>query len=155
MIRYLGFALLFPVVEIVLLVRLAQLTSVATVLLYLLVAGLIGSRLIARPGLLGLFSALGRLSGRKTVQSAATGLLSDRLLEIAAGLLLILPGVLSDLLAVALLVPALRSLLMRWAARFLPPELRSPAKLWQSASRPQRSQPGSRDTIDVHSRQVE
>jgi UPF0716 protein FxsA len=154
MIRLLAVILLFGVLEIVLLVRLAQITSAASVLLYLLVAAIIGGRLIARPGFIAL------LSGRKTTQPGPAALLTDRLLEIAAGLLLIVPGVLSDLLAVALLVRPLRSVLARLAARLLPLEVRTRASMWQAAAAQRQPSAGAppaetQDTIDVASRRIE
>jgi UPF0716 protein FxsA len=148
MIRLLLPILLFPVLEIFLLVRLAQLTSGWEVLAYLLFAALVGGRLIARPG------ALAAISSRRYRFSTSSPL-SDRMLEIVAGLLLILPGLLSDVLAVTLLVPPLRTRFLRWAASSLPLEVRSRASSFQAAAASRRqSAAGADDPIDVPSRSL-
>ncbi|HEX3655423.1 MAG TPA: FxsA family protein [Pirellulales bacterium] len=140
--------LLFPVLEIFLLVRLAQLTSGWEVLAYLILAMLAGGRLISRPG------TLAAISSRRYRFSTGSPV-RDRMLEIGAGLLLILPGLLSDILAITLLVPPLRTRLLRWVAHSLPAEVRTRASVFQAnVSRPHPAAT-SDDPIDVPSRQIE
>ncbi|HEY5311388.1 MAG TPA: FxsA family protein [Pirellulales bacterium] len=148
MIRLLLPLLLFPVLEIYLLVELAQLTSGWEVLAYLLLTALAGGRLIARPG------ALAAISSRH-YRFGTGSPVRDRMLEIAAGLLLILPGLLSDLLALTLMVPPLRQRLLRWAARALPVGVRSRASVFQASSSARRPPvTAADDPIDVPSRSL-
>lgn len=141
MIRWLLLVLLVPVLELVLLVRLAHLVGSLEVLVYLLVAALVGSRMIARPGWL---ATLGR-----PYRLGTGSPLTDRIVEIASGVLLILPGILSDLLAAGLLVPPVRARLVRWLAKALPVNFQSTGAAW---SGPASRRVDSDEPIDVTSR---
>jgi UPF0716 protein FxsA len=112
--RLLLVALLFPLAEILLLVELARLTSGTFVFCWLLVAAVIGVGLMTQPSRVLWRQWTGRQVDPATLAQQSLG---NRLIEILAGLLLLVPGVLSDLLAVALLFRPLRARVSRFALR--------------------------------------
>ena len=98
---------LYPWVELWSLIELGARTSATTAMLWLLGAGVLGIGLL-------------RLAGRQTLQhlqqAQREGALSQQLLmgkvaRLVAGVLLIVPGLISDALAVAVLIAPLRILL--------------------------------------------
>ena len=100
---------LYPWLELWGLIELGTQTSATTAMLWVLGAGVLG---------IGLF----RLAGRQTLehlqQAQREGLLSQQLLmgnvsRFVAGVLLIIPGLISDALAVVVLVAPLRMLLAK------------------------------------------
>ena len=100
---------LYPWLELWSLVELGTQTSATTAMLWVLGAGVLG---------IGLF----RLAGRQTLahlqQAQREGALSQQLLmgnvsRLVAGVLLIIPGLISDVLAVVVLVAPLRILLAK------------------------------------------
>jgi len=106
--RLLILLLLLPVLEIMLLVWLGMKTSFLLVVVLVVAASFVGSLIARRYGLLRSIQrvqqeiALGRPPGEALV---------DALLVALAGLLLMLPGLLSDVMAIALLIPASRRLI--------------------------------------------
>jgi UPF0716 protein FxsA len=107
--RALVLMMLLPVVEIVLLVWLARETSILFVLALLVAAGLLGAYLARHQGL----AVLGRISRELEARRIPAESLVDAVLVSLAAVLLILPGVLSDAVAILLLVPFTRGLLKR------------------------------------------
>lgn len=98
---------LLPALELYLLIRIGQWLGPAQTVLLILVTGAIGATLAKREGL----SVL-----RQTLEEANQGFPSgDRLIEgllvLVGGLLLITPGVLTDLMGFALIFPFTRRLL--------------------------------------------
>ena len=100
---------LYPWLELWSLIELGSQTSATTAMLWVLVAGVLG---------IGLF----RLAGRQTLlhlqQAQREGALSEQLLmgnvaRLVAGVLLIVPGLISDALAVVVLIAPLRVLLAK------------------------------------------
>jgi len=101
--------LLYPWLELWSLIELGAQTSATTAMLWVLGAGVLG---------IGLF----RLAGRQTLahlqQAQREGVLSQQLLmgnvsRLVAGVLLIIPGLISDVLAVVVLIAPLRILLAK------------------------------------------
>ena len=94
-------------VEVLLLWRLEQRSSLLFVGAYLLISAASGIAVISQTAR----QALGLAPARPPRSSAAP---SDRLWVLLAGVLLIVPGILSDLAALVLLAPPGRALARRW-----------------------------------------
>ena len=99
----------YPWLELWSLIELGAQTSATTAMLWVISAGALGI-------------ALFRLAGRQTLahlqQAQREGALSQHLLmgnvaQLVAGILLIVPGLISDVLAVAVLIPPIRVLLAK------------------------------------------
>ena len=86
--------------------------GVVPVLGLLVVSGLVGAKLIKSAGM-GMAEAIRQAPG---IRETATSEAIAKLLQVVAGLLLILPGFLSDAAAVLLLIPMVRRLLVPWIA---------------------------------------
>ncbi len=104
--------LLLPIVEIALFIKVGGLIGVLPTILLVLLAMAAGAALIRRQGL----RALDRLAadlenGRGDGDRVAHGALI-----VIAGFLLIVPGFFTDALALLLLIPPVRSQLIRWGA---------------------------------------
>lgn len=99
----LGFAAL-PLLEIALLIRLAQIVGIWWVAAIVIVTAMIGIFIIRRVGLWVFERALSRLSSDRERFTP----LFDGFLQVLAGLLLIFPGVISDVLGLVLLIPQVR-----------------------------------------------
>jgi UPF0716 protein FxsA len=96
---------LLPVIEIVLLVWIAMETSVFLVLALLLGAGLLGTLLARQQGL----RTMARVAEEVRAGRMPAATMFDALLVGVAAVLLILPGFLSDILAILLLFPVTRN----------------------------------------------
>ncbi len=110
--RFLAFAaVLLPLAEIYAALQVASAVGVVATLALLVLAGVLGSLLVRRQGvgvLLRLRQAIER--GETPAAEVAEGALVA-----VAGLLLVLPGLLTDVLALLLLVPPVRrQLASRW-----------------------------------------
>lgn len=108
--RLLAAFIIVPLVELFLLLQLAQLTSVSTTLAIVIITGIIGTFLARREGINAWFrfrSALdeGRVPSRE---------IQDGLMIVFAAALLLTPGLLTDALGFALLIPASRNLIRRY-----------------------------------------
>ncbi|TWU42620.1 FxsA family protein [Novipirellula artificiosorum] len=108
--RLLAAFIIIPLVELALLLRLADATSVAMTLGVVIVTGVIGSMLAKREGVMAWYrfrSALaeGRMPSRE---------IQDGLMVVFAAALLLTPGLLTDGLGFLLLVPAGRDLVRRY-----------------------------------------
>lgn len=101
--------IVIPLIELVLLIKLAEVTSIAATIALVIVTGVIGSYLARREGMLTLRrfqSALaqGRVPSRE---------IQDGLMIVFAAALLLTPGLLTDALGFVLLIPAGRALVRR------------------------------------------
>lgn len=111
--------IVIPLIELYLLLQLADYTSVAATFLLVVITGIIGSMLARREGVMAWFrfqSALseGRMPSRE---------IQDGLMIVFAAALLLTPGLLTDLLGFTLLVPwgrdfVRRVVLSRYTKRF-------------------------------------
>jgi len=117
---------LVPLVELALLVWIAQQTSWPVTLVLIFVPGLIGAWLVRRAGV----QCIRGVRHEVACGQVPAGSLLAGLLILVAGALLIAPGVLTDVAAVALLIPPVRRLVRgylvrrmqaRMAAAFSPP----------------------------------
>ncbi len=104
---------LLPVVEIVLLVWVANRTSGLFVLAVVIGTGILGAWLARRQGL----QTLRRISSELDQGRMPAESLVDGLLVLVAGVLLIIPGFLTDIAAIALLFPPSRRVLKRLLGR--------------------------------------
>lgn len=101
-----------PVAEIMVWIKVAEsIGALATIGLTVL-SVMVGSAILRRQGLAMLLDARARLELGETPLAAAF----DGLCLAAAGILLILPGFITDALAGLLLLPPVRALLLRWMA---------------------------------------
>lgn len=100
--------LAFPILEIGLLIRAGQILGFWKLVVLVIATALLGSAVIKRTGFAVLTKA------RQELDSGGRGFnpLLDGLLQITAGLLLIFPGLISDVLGLTLLIPAVRSALI-------------------------------------------
>ena len=110
------FVLLLPWLELFTLIQLGIETSALTALLYVLVTFVLGAAVLRRQGM-GMFERLrqsqeGRIIGPEL-------LLDDMVLGLA-GLLLIFPGMISDVAALVVMIGPLRRRLARWISGPLP-----------------------------------
>jgi UPF0716 protein FxsA len=102
--RLVALFVIIPLVELVLLIRLGQWIGLLPTVALVVITGVVGAALARREGLRTLFSMKSDLrSGRFPV-----GRLLDGMLILFAGGLLLTPGILTDILGFALLVPGSR-----------------------------------------------
>lgn len=101
--------LLFPLLEIVLLVQVGGELGFWWTLASLIAAGVVGAHLAKREGMRTLTAVMERLAKGETPANEV----ADGVMILFAGLLFILPGYLSDILALFLLCPPCRALLRR------------------------------------------
>jgi UPF0716 protein FxsA len=111
--RLLLLLILLPAIEIVLLVWIATKTSVLFVLALLLGAGLLGAYLSRQQGL----RAMTRISREVQAGRMPAAAMFDAMLVSLAAVLLILPGILSDVVALWLLFPPTRRLFKAYLRR--------------------------------------
>jgi UPF0716 protein FxsA len=104
----LAFAAL-PLLEIGLLIRLGQLIGIWWLAAIIIGTAVLGTYVIRRVGLSVFEKALSRLGSDKEGISP----LFDGFLQVLAGLLLIFPGVIADVLGLFLLVPQVRHVVIR------------------------------------------
>jgi len=133
--------ILLPVAEILVLFWLADVTNWLVVIGLLVGAGLLGAFLARQQGL----RSLGRLSEEMRRGELPADAIFDAMLVSFAALLLILPGLLSDLVAILLLVPVSR--------RAIKAALRRGARgrvttIYTTNFEPRREDFGSRDPRD-------
>ncbi|HSJ06430.1 MAG TPA: FxsA family protein [Longimicrobiales bacterium] len=103
---------ILPVVELALLIRLGQWAGLLPTLLLVVATGVLGAALARREGLRTLLQIRSDLRGGRFPM----GRLLDGVLILVAGALLLTPGVLTDLVGFAFLVPVSRGALKRLVA---------------------------------------
>lgn len=104
-----------PFVELILLVRLAELTSLSFTLVVVLVTGIVGATLARYQG----WTTLLRIRRQLSDGHFPTDSLQDGAMILFAGALLLTPGLLTDAVGFALLVPPVRRVIKRLIARRL------------------------------------
>jgi UPF0716 protein FxsA len=110
-----------PVAEIALLIGIGRHIGVAATVALLLLSGLLGAFLARRQGL----GVLRKVRSETAAGRLPAGQLVDGALILFAGVLLILPGVLTDALGFFCLLPGGRTLLKAWLRRRFEAGLRS------------------------------
>jgi UPF0716 protein FxsA len=105
-----GLALVaFPLLEVALLIRASRLIGAGGVALIIIVTGIAGIVVVQQQGLKTFTRTLAALhAGRSGLEP-----MIDGLLRVTAGVLLILPGLVTDVVGLALLIPAVRQLVAR------------------------------------------
>jgi UPF0716 protein FxsA len=104
--------IVLPLVEILILVKIGMLTNILVPIAIVLVTGVVGTALARREG----WKVLERIrEDVRTGQMPADSLI-DGFLVLLAGILFVLPGVLTGILGIFLLFPPTRSLVKRSAA---------------------------------------
>ena len=128
-------ALAFPLLELALLIKVGQWIGFWSTVLLLMATAVGGGLLVHAQGL---------NAGRRMMETLNDGVapvepLVDSFLIMVAGFLLLVPGLITDAMALVLLVPPLRAAVARWAiGRAIEMPGRSPAKPaaeWRSPGR--------------------
>lgn len=148
--------ILIPLVELFLLIWIAEQTSLLATIALVIVTGVVGSILARRQGLQAWYrfrraAAEGRLPGQEIQDGVMIG---------AAALLLLTPGILSDAVGFLLLIPAVRQIIrlavMRRIASGIKMQITrgsttaaSPTGRPESPRSSRSSQSGRSDTIDA------
>ena len=109
LLKLLAAFVLIPLVELILLMKMADLTSIAHTILLVIVTGVIGSYLARREGLL----ALNRFQTAMNEGRMPSREIQDGLMIVFAAALLLTPGLLTDAVGFTLLIPAGRELVRR------------------------------------------
>ncbi|MBF0177036.1 MAG: FxsA family protein [Magnetococcales bacterium] len=114
--RYAGFGIfvVLPILEIVLMIRMDRTIGIGNTFLLLLAAAAWGLHLIRRAGLRTLRAWQESMDRHDSPGNA----LLDGLIHFLAGVLLVVPGFLTDGLAILLLFPPTRFILKRWLLRY-------------------------------------
>jgi UPF0716 protein FxsA len=103
-----------PLVEVVILIRIAEHLSWGPTIGLVVVTGVLGAWLARREGL----RVLRRIQADLAQGVPPTGAMVDGALILAAGLVLVTPGVLTDLCGFALLIPPIRAWVKRKLAEY-------------------------------------
>jgi UPF0716 protein FxsA len=106
--------IIVPLLELVLLLTLADVVGSVTTLAVVVITGISGAWLLRRQGLRTLRNIAVELHAGRL---PSTDLL-DGVLLLMAGVLLLTPGVLTDLVGIALLIPITRSIFRRWLVEY-------------------------------------
>jgi UPF0716 protein FxsA len=102
-----------PVLEIMVFVKSSQAIGVLGTIGLAVLAGMAGVALIKREGLATALKARAQMEhGQLPVEQAF-----DAMILVVAGVLLVLPGFLSDVVALVLLLPPVRRLIRAWAIK--------------------------------------
>jgi UPF0716 protein FxsA len=104
------------VLELIGMIYAGQVLGVGPVLLLLVLGAVLGARLLRRSG--GALAGLAR-NGQRDTEILAQ-LASKTMLRALAGVLLIFPGFLSDLIAAGLLIPVVSRVVATWLRRHFP-----------------------------------
>jgi UPF0716 protein FxsA len=110
-----------PVAEIALLIAIGRQVGLAATVALLLLTGLLGAFLARRQGV----EVARKVQSEMAAGRAPAGQLVDGALILLAGVLLIIPGVLTDVLGFFCLLPAGRTLIKAWVRRRFEAGLRS------------------------------
>lgn len=105
--------IVLPILEIAVLVQVGQSIGLLATLGVLLGAGLLGAWLLRQQGL----GALQRLRATVSAGQMPARAIADAMMIGIAGVFLVLPGLLSDIAAIALLLPPVRALIYSALAR--------------------------------------
>ena len=104
-------ALAFPLLELAVLIKVGQAIGFWSTVLLLALTSAVGGYIVYRQGLSAARRAMAAAAeGRPPVEPVV-----DSVLLTLAGMLLLLPGLISDVVALLLLVPPVRRALARWA----------------------------------------
>lgn len=105
---------LVPLIELALLIKLGQLTSLGTTIMVVILTGVLGAALARREGL----KTWLRIQEQLRQGTAPTDELVNALLILIAAAVLITPGLLTDLLGFGLLIPPIRNRVRQRLTRY-------------------------------------
>lgn len=114
-IRLLLLLTIVPLLELALLLTVADLTGFTALLAFIIGTGFFGAWLLRRQGLKTFHGLREELRGGRLPPTE----LLNGLLILTAGFLMLTPGVLTDLVGIALLVPQSRSLFRKWLVAYM------------------------------------
>ena len=106
---------ILPLIELALLLLLSKYTSITSTLLFVVLTGIAGAILLHYQG----WATYRNLRRDLAEGRMPTDSLLDGLMIFLAGVLLITPGVLTDLFGMTLLLPPCRRLYRRWATAWI------------------------------------
>jgi UPF0716 protein FxsA len=104
-----------PLVEVVILIQIGQATDWWVPIVLVIATGVLGAALARWQG----WQAVERIRQDARAGRMPAAAIIDGVLILIAGLLLVTPGVLTDMVGVALLIPLLRSLVKRGVAAWI------------------------------------
>jgi UPF0716 protein FxsA len=104
-----------PLVELAILIYLGNLIGVLETILIVIVTGLLGAIMARRQGL----AILSRIRGNIEQGIVPSGELFQAFLILVGGLLLLTPGLITDLIGFSLLIPRTRNLVIDWLRRLI------------------------------------
>lgn len=130
------FLTIFPLVELTLLLLLGHYTNVTTTVAFVLITGLVGAIMLRWQGL----QAWRRVQEDLAARRMPTESLVDGLLIVFASLLLITPGVLTDLVGITLLIPWCRVWYRRLAIWYFQARFRGAFSSGTAAQPPRRTE---------------
>jgi UPF0716 protein FxsA len=129
------FLMLLPWLELFSLIQLGIETSALTALLYVLATVVLGLAILRRQG----FSLFERVREQQSGQLVGPQLLLDDMAIGLAGMLLLIPGLISDVGALLVMIGPLRRRLARWLAGPQPERFRAADTAGRDAQPPQRA----------------
>jgi UPF0716 protein FxsA len=137
-----------PIIELFLLVKMSEFTGWPFTILLTIVTGVVGSRLAKRQGWMTFQRIQQEMSGGRM----PTDSLIDAFMILAAGLMLMTPGILTDLAGFSLLIPTCRRLYRGWLIAWFKRNVRVQTFSSQtfSANFSDRDMPQSDDVIDSY-----
>ena len=112
------FALIFvvtPLVELAILIYLGTLIGALNTVLIVVITGLLGAFLARRQGL----ATLSRIRNSTEQGILPSGELFQAVFILLGGLMLLTPGLITDLAGFALLIPQTRNVVTRWLRNFI------------------------------------
>lgn len=123
--RLLALFILVPLVEMLILIGLGDWLGFWPTIGLVIVTGFFGASLARAQGV----RALGRIQGELAAGRVPTDEMVDGLLVLVGGIVLLTPGLLTDLAGLALMVPAVRAWVRKQVQRRLKPKRIAPEDL--------------------------
>ncbi|HOJ75646.1 MAG TPA: FxsA family protein [Phycisphaerae bacterium] len=137
--------ILWPLIELYLLIQIGRATSAFTALTIVILTGVVGAALAKREGL----KTYHRIRQELAAGHIPGDHLVDALMILVAGILLITPGLISDTVGIALLVPHFRRLVREHLKRRLQARFAIRPSDYPGRARP------TDDIIDVEVREID
>jgi UPF0716 protein FxsA len=132
------FLIALPVLELALLIKTGQVVGLWPTLAMVVGAGVLGAVIMSRQGM-----SVARRTREAIAQGRPpVGPVLDGAFLLLAGALLITPGFLTDVMAMALLIPPIRRKVGRWCVRRLVERAHVQIKVYEARSRGEPGSPG-------------
>ena len=130
---FVALAIVVGVVEITVMIQIGQLIGVVNTIGLLLLVSLIGAWLVKRQGL----GVMARIREQRAAGRLPAAEVFDGALILVAGVLLVIPGFVTDVLGLLLLVPPIRAVARRFVSRRVMREVEMVrSKQWTRGERP-------------------